>query len=395
MTKIKKTSVTGAIFYFIFNLTLSSFAQDSTQENTATTVIIPKDSSINQPFGEYPYYLPIWGQKAQDRGMGDKLQMPFGLSVMYVNSAMEVAVTDFSMTIGNNQELNDLLQQIINTETLNFQSTEATVNGINVRADAWILPVLNVYGLYAEVTGGTTVSLQPTWDLSNGETLQTQVINSSVEFTARSFGLGNTWAYGKNNYFASIDYNYSWNKSELLDQTLGLFTSSGRLGRTFKLGKKMKISGYVGAMYRNFTDNGPSNGSLKINEALPGLEKNISDGLNQRISENNQKISDLQDNIDGGGTPTETLKWKQQQDFLNNRNESIAAKDTELKESGVYDTRINYSIKKELLHPWTFQFGFNWQINKKFMIRGEYGVSQYQRLLLTGVNYRFGFKKKS
>jgi hypothetical protein len=374
-----------------------SIAQDSTDTTTPapTPLELKSDSSSNFPHGKYPYHLPIWGQKAQDIGMGDRLQLPFGISAMYVNSSMDVAVTDFSMTIGNNEALNDLLAQIVNVNTLNFYNTTATVNGINVRADAWLLPFCNVYGMYTQVTGGTTVSLQPTWYLTNGETIQTPQINSTVEFLARSFGIGNTWAYGVKKYFASVDYNYTWSKSELLVQTLGLLTASGRVGRSFKIGKKMKLSGYVGAMYRDFTNNDPSNGSLKLSEALPGLEDGISNGINGRISANEETIGDLQSKIDGGGKPSDIVLWKKQQDLLESRNESLADKDEEIKNSGVYDTEINYRIKKELLYPWTFQFGFNLEVNKHLMLRGEYGVSQHQRLLLTGINYRFGFKKKS
>ena len=64
-------------------------------------------------------------------------------------------------------------------------------------------------------------------------------------------------------------------------------------------------------------------------------------------------------------------------------------------EGGIYDTEIRYEIKKDLLHPWTFEFGFNFELNKHWTFRGEYGVSAYQRLLLTGLSYRFGIKKKS
>ncbi len=138
--------------------------------------------------GKYPYVFPIWGQKAQDRGMGDRLQLPFGISAMYVNSAMQVEVTDFSMTIGDNPELNEILQNIVNTETLNFTSTVATVNGINLRGDVWVLPFLNVYGMCSQVTGGTTVSLQPTWTRDNGEIIQLNQINSFGRVYSKKLG---------------------------------------------------------------------------------------------------------------------------------------------------------------------------------------------------------------
>src|SRR5690606_42069322 len=103
----------------------------------------------------YPYVLPVWGQKAQDRGFADQLQLPFGLNVNYVNAYLELIITDFDLKIGGRD-----FSGVVNLETLNFQEVNATTNGFNFRADAWVLPLLNVYGLFSSVTGGTSVSLQ-------------------------------------------------------------------------------------------------------------------------------------------------------------------------------------------------------------------------------------------
>jgi len=395
---------------FLLQIASAGFSQDSTEVQPTTVVVNTSatDSSSNFPNGKYPYHLPIWGQKVQDIGRGDNLQLPFGFSVMYVNSSMDLELTEFSMTFGDNPTINDLLAEFVNAETLNFSSTVATVNGLNYRADAWILPFFNVYGMFTQTTGSTTVSLQPTWHLENGETIQTQVINSSVEFQARSFGIGNTWAYGVKRYFASVDYNYTWSSSELLTETLGLLTASGRVGRSFKIGKKMKLSAYIGAMYRDFSETGPNSGSLALNEALPGLEEGINTGFDNVISRNvasmnsnTESIADLETEIADAPISERPDLIKEQKVLeaknvaLTKTNSALSTKQTDINESGVYETDINYSIKKELISPWSFQFGFNFEVNKHFMLRGEYGVSEHQRLLLTGINYRFGFKKKS
>ena len=52
------------------------------------------------------------------------------------------------------------LDDIINPETLNFTETVATANGVNFRADAWVLPFLNLYGIYSRNEASTKVSLR-------------------------------------------------------------------------------------------------------------------------------------------------------------------------------------------------------------------------------------------
>jgi hypothetical protein len=68
---------------------------------------------------------------------------------------------------------------------------------------------------------------------------------------------------------------------------------------------------------------------------------------------------------------------------------------SKVNESGAFSSSINYTIKKDMIQTRTFQFGFNLQLNKHFMFRGEYGISGSQKFILTGLQYRFGIKRKS
>ena len=384
------------IFTLLFNYSITAQNDSDVLDSTSNS----KETILKQDYGTYPYILPIWGQKAQDRGFGEKLQLPFGFSAMYVNSAMDVEITDFSLEIGNNPSLNKLLQQVATVENLNFTQTTATVNGLTFRGDAWLLPFLNAYGMFSVVTGGTTVKLQPTFytDDENGQPLDTIILpefGSEVEFNATSYGAGVTLAYAVKNIFISVDGNYTFNNSALLDQTVGLLTVSGRLGPIFKFKNDMRLVFYIGAMYRNFSDLDPNSGSLKFNEALPSLKGTINSGLENRRDDNQSRIDDIDEELqnNSGLTIVQKAELNAEKGLLVTKNEANSELETRLDDSGVYETEIRYAIKKDLIYPWTFEFGFNWEINKHWMVRGEYGISQYQRLLLTGVNYRFGIKK--
>ncbi len=387
--------------YLILTLLFASTVIAQTDSVVVDSTTNSVETVLKQDYGTYPYILPIWGQKAQDRGFGDKLQLPFGFSAMYVNSAMDVEITDFSLEIGNNASVNNLLQQIATVENLNFTQTTATVNGLNFRGDAWLLPFLNAYGMFSVVTGGTTVKLQPTFytDDENGQPIDTIILpefGSDVEFNATSYGAGVTLAYAVKNIFISVDGNYTFNNSALLDQTVGLLTLSGRVGPIFKFKNNMRLVFYVGAMYRNFSDLDPNSGSLKFNEALPNLQSTVNDGLENRRDQNQSRINDINDELssNSGLSIIEKAELNAEKGLLIARNEANSELEKLLDESGVYETEIRYSIKKDLIYPWTFEFGFNWEVNKHWMVRGEYGISKYQRLLLTGVNYRFGIKKR-
>ena len=92
----------------------------------------------------YPYKLPIWGQKAYDKGFGDQLQLPLGVNLNYVYAFIDMEITEFALNIGDYD-----LSSIINIETLNFTEVSATTSGVNLRADFWLFPFMNIYGLYS------------------------------------------------------------------------------------------------------------------------------------------------------------------------------------------------------------------------------------------------------
>lgn len=340
-----------------------------------------KVSGQSQDSTVYPYVLPFLGQQAQDRGMADQLQLPFGLNVNYVNAYIELEITEFNLTVGNKD-----FSEILNVETLNFTAVNATTNGANYRADAWVLPFLNVYGLLSNLTGGTNVTLQPTWKNADGETLiQLPEFSSNVKFSALAYGFGTTAIFGWNGYFSSIDANYSLTDTELLENQVGYLTLSSRLGYRFLLSKKSEhffVAPYIGIMYRNFVGAKGSDGHINLSEVFPDLDQSFNDKVDEKLASNQAIIDDPATSV------SERIKLQAQ-------NQSIEKIDQRVNESGIFNTEISYHIQKELIQTVTFQFGFNLQLSKNWMVRGEYGVADSQRFLMTGVQYRFGVKKKS
>lgn len=330
---------------------------------------------------EYPYVLPIWGQKVADRGI--HLQLPFGANVNYVYNQMTLELTQFSLNFFDGENLDD----IINPESLNFTETIATLNGVNFRFDAWVLPFLNIYGLYSRNQGSTQVSFQPQViekDLGpNGNLMEIRTLENPIEvapvyFNTNSFGTGATAIYGwGDGYFVGMDGNVSWSTSDLLEKTVTFFVASARIGRRITFKNDMKLAVYFGAMYRDFVNKENNTGSIPVPE-LDEAMINAIDGLTEI---NNAQIE----------------FWESLPDATPGKNEKLAelyARDDRLinaKSRVENSDAINYSIKKEIIENWSTQIGYNFEISDHWMVRGELGYRAGQKFFMTGLQYRFGF----
>lgn len=118
------------------------------------------------------------------------------------------------------------------------------------------------------------------------------------------------------------------------------------------------------SLYRNFLNDKPTRGSINVSDIFPDMESKINEWYDE--------LRPFQQNL---------------ADDLRNEIESRVG-------GAVYNQTIDYSIKKELINGWTGQVGAQWQISPSWFYRAEFGISPYQMMLITGINYRFGIRKK-
>ena len=351
-----------------------------TEANAQSGMQFPKNDSTTVK-KEWPYVLPVWGQKVADRNI--ELQLPLGFNVNYVFNQMSLELTEFSMNFFDGENLDD----IINPETLNFTETVATSNGVNVRADAWILPFVNVYGIYAKNRGTTKVSFQPqvvennlgpNGNLKEIRTLENPLSVPEVQFSTNSFGIGSTLVYGWDDYFVSADGNVTWTSSDLLAETITFFVGSARIGRRATFRNNMKLAVYVGVMYRDFINKESNTGSLGV----PELDEAMTNALDAFLTINDEQIAFWESLPDA--TPGKEDKLTE----LNARDERLGNAKDRVESSDA----INYRINKEIINNWSTQIGFNFEISPHWMYRGEYGYRAGQKFFMSGLQYRFGFK---
>lgn len=302
---------------------------------------------------EWPYRLPIWGDKLAEKNIS--FPLPVGASVSYISSSMDLDISEFGMSIGDN---NIDLSEWVNEETLGFHDVTAGVNGANYRVDSWLLPFMNVYGMFNNLKGYTDVNLKPLDELPS--------FSSRAEFTAYAYGFGATFSYGVNNWFYTLDFNRSWTSSEILHGDVGVAVSSFRIGKQFLLKNGDKIALYAGFMYRDFINHTPVTGKVVLGELYPELEAQYDQWYSELSPVEKRLLDQFKEPI---------------LDAIGNEN--------------IFESPINYRIKKDLVKNYTFQFGTSYDITKHWSYRAELGISKHQYMLITGFNYRFGFKKSS
>src|SRR5262249_17733734 len=67
--------------------------------------------------------------------------------------------------------------------------------------------------------------------------------------------------------------------------------------------------------------------------------------------------------------------------FLNSASEGV---------SNISNSTVQYSLEKKPKDAWNFIIGAQYQINKKWMIRAEYGFLSSRVQFIGGLQYRFG-----
>ena len=137
---------------------------------------------------------------------------------------------------------------------------ESRVTTTTAKIDAWLLPFLNVYGVAGYVDGETTASGFSVGGLP--PELASLLPNSfAIAYSGSTYGVGGTLAAGYNQFFASLDANYTESDLDIGDSTIEAFVISPRVGITGDLGG-LNGALYVGAMYQDVDEQ--QNGTVKF-----------------------------------------------------------------------------------------------------------------------------------
>jgi hypothetical protein len=312
----------------------------------------PEDSTK----AKYPYTFPIFGNFLHDVGID--LPYPVGIMVNSYMAEQNILITDIAVGFeggeGDGVPLTDV------TRLLEFEDVVANAYSLNFRPDVWVLPFLNVYGIVGKAWTKSDVIVKYPFDL-----------NAVAELNGMTFGVGLTFAGGFKDYFMVLDVNNVWTYMSNFEEPVKTRVLSPRFGKTFKLKKAESNFGiWVGAMSVKL--GGVTTGSIGLKDVLPPETWENRDQLVEDYYNWYESIDEMKQNVaDKIFTPIV---------------ENIA--------SGNGDATVLYSLTKESKAEWNMLLGGQYQLDKHWQIRTEFGFLGERKSWLLSANYRFGIKHK-
>jgi hypothetical protein len=329
----------------------------------------------------YPYALPIWGEKVAQKGYN--LPYSAGVSVNYFWSKSDITINNLNVGF-NNGPMHNL------DEVVRFNGAVAEASAVTVRPDIWLLPFLNIYGIFGKAKASTSIDAG-IWipDADNNWT-QVTSFNTKANFEATTMGLGITPTIGIAGGWLALDMNMAWTDIDELDKPAFSYIFGPRLGKTFKFNKpESNIAIWVGA-FRVHLKSGTS-GSLNLEDvlSLDGAQEKVDNGLN-KVTQNQASVDSWWDSLSNAqqANPVNIAKYNTANRALEAAGNFLTAMDGAL--STAETSSVQYSLEKAPADMWNFIVGSQYQYNKHLMLRAEYGFLGSREQFLVSMQYRFG-----
>ena len=301
---------------------------------------------------EYDYIFPILGQKTYKAGF----DIPYPVGIMGNYLTMDQGVLINNMRLGLKTDNVDIPLTNVD-EFIIFGDNSNQSYTVNIRPDVWVFPFLNVYGLFGYGRSSTTVNL-----------IEPVGLSSTVEQGIRTMGIGVMGAFGVGPVWVSLDGNFTWNKPELLDNAVPVSVFGVRVGHTFEFRNDpdRNIAIWAGGMRARM--GAETVGQIRLQDALP-----------PEVWERPQEIVDAYNAWYAGLPPV--LQQRVDQSPL----PDIIDRIENLDGSAI----VRYGMDKQVAQEWNGIFGAQFQLNKRWMLRTEWGLIGDRKSALVSVNYRF------
>lgn len=330
---------------------------------------------------EYPYTLPIWGEKATQKGY----QLPYsaGVSVNYFWQESEITIDNLEVGFNNGPLYN--LDQIIR-----FNKSSVEASAVNIRPDIWLFPFLNIYGILGKVQTSTTIDAGVWVPDADNNWSQIASFGSKANFEGTTFGLGMTPTIGIGGGWLALDMNVAWTDISALEKPAVSFIFGPRLGKTFKFNKpESNIAVWAGG-FRVHLNSGTT-GSLALSDvlSLDGAQAKVDQGL-ATIDEKQTQVDDWWNGLSNAeqAKPSNKAKYQTANRALDTAGNLLNGIDGAL--STAETSTVQYSLEKAPKDMWNFIVGTQYQYNRHFMLRAECGFLGTRTQFMTSLQYRFG-----
>ena len=371
------TSPLAILFFFAF-ISFHGFSQVYTNKEVGKKNAERIDSIKNS---EYPYALPIWGAKATKKGFS--LPYSAGISMQYLWQESDLVIENLMVGF-NNQTPHDLSQVV------RFNNATSSASGVNIRPDVWVFPFLNVYGLLAMSQPNTLVDYSIYIPDSSGNWQEAINLNAEANFKATTFGFGMTPTFGVAGAWIALDMNFTWSDIAELNKPAFAFVFGPRLGKSFKFKKQeSNIAFWVGGFRLRL--NTGTQGSLPLQDVfdVSGLQEKVDAGL-VKVDNAYEQTEAWWNNLSPleQKNPVNVAKYETANKAYESAGGMLTNFDQALNDENV--ASIQYSLDKRPKDMWNFVIGTQYQYNKHWMLRFEYGFLGSRTQIIGGLQYRFG-----
>jgi hypothetical protein len=374
--------LTMKTFFSIIVMTIV-FVTESSGQVYSNKITGKKDEALLDSIKvkPYPYLLPIWGAKVAAKGFD--LPYSAGLSLNYAWQQSDLVIDNLSVGFNNGPMYNI-------DEIVRFNSAVSTTSLLNFRADFWLLPFLNVYGLFMKGNSSTAINAGLWLPDTANVWREVTSFSSKAEFSATGMGFGMTPTVGIAGGFMAFDMNMAWTDVSALDKPVFSFVFGPRFGKSFKFKKPERtLAVWAGGFRVHIASE--TNGSLMLSEVMP------IDDMQSKVDDSMQKVEEAEVSVDEWWNglsseekknPVNAAKYETANRVIGKTSEVLTSIDGAL--SNAETASVQYSLTKRPKDMWNFIVGSQFQINKHLMIRAEYGFLGTRQQLTTGLQYRFG-----
>lgn len=370
----------GLLTLMVFFLTASLSAQVYSNKEVGKKNQVLADSLKTT---EYPYSLPIWGKQATQKGFSLPYSAGVGINYMWQESDLIIDNLFVGFNNGPQYNLDDIVR---------FNNAVATANGVNIRPDIWLFPFLNVYGIFSKAKTSTAIDAGFWLPNTDNEWSEIMTFSTKANFDVTTAGFGLTPTIGVGGGWFALDMNMTWSDVSALDKPAFAFIFGPRFGKTFNLKKKDSNIAFWAGAFRLHLKSG-TNGSLNFNELfdIPAEE------LQAKIDQGQVKVDQAQTQVDDWWAGLSTIdqnrpgniaRYEAYNKVISKTDEVLGLMEGALNDDNM--ASVQYSLEKRPKDMWNFLVGTQYQLNKHFMIRGEFGFLGSRQQFIGGLQYRFG-----
>lgn len=289
---------------------------------------------------------------------GFDIPYPVGIMANSIWMKQDIVFSNFQLGFKTDQ----VDVPLTTVDFIKFGQNTNNSQNYTVRPDIWILPFLNVYGLFGFGSSITDVNIIAPINL-----------NAVVEQDFSTKGFGIMAAGGVGPVWVSVDVNWTWNKPKLLDKPVQVNVMGVRVGHTFvfKQNPKRNIAVWVGGMRAKMGTE--TSGEITLKEALPS---DVWDRKDEMVDDYWAWYNALDPN-----KPLDLRKIEKADAILTPIVNAI--------DNTNGDGIVRYAMDKQTKQLWNGIIGAQFQLNKNWQFRTEGGVLGNRKSFLLSANYRF------